>query len=102
VALKARSIAGRIITSWTLSASNNGTVFDILLTSTSYQQQVPPDLSASNNGTVFDTLLTSTSALTKPSLFEIDSPASYQYYKFSILASEGITGVGVQYMQLHT
>jgi len=53
------------------------------------------DLSTSYDGTVCDTQLTSTSrptlmgAVIKPSFFKIDTPASYEYYKFSILASEG-------------
>jgi len=54
---------------------------------------------------VLDTLLTSTSSLfeaaTIPSFFDIDTPTAYPYYKFSILSSEGTTGIGVQYMQVY-
>ena len=49
VALKARSILGKRITSWTISANNGGAVFDTLVTSTT---------------TLFG-------ATTAPSLFEI-------------------------------
>jgi len=79
LALKARSFLGKKITSWTISANNGGAVFDTLLTSTT---------------TLFG-------AATAPSFFEIDTPTAYQYYKFSILSSEGAPGIGVQYMQLY-
>ena len=80
VALKARSVAGKNITSWSLSASNDALTFQTLLTSTS-------------------ALL---GAATKPSFFEVNTPASYQYYKFTIVTSEGTPGIGIQYMQVYT
>jgi len=81
VAFKARPVAGRNITSWSITASNDGLTFDTLLSSET------------------NTLL---GAATKPSFFEIDTSTAYQYYRFNILASEGISGTGVQYMQLFT
>jgi hypothetical protein len=81
VALKARSVVGKIITSWSLTASNDGLTFEILSTST------------------ISTLL---GTATKPSFFEINTLTAYQYYRFNILASEGAPGIGVQYMQLYT
>jgi hypothetical protein len=80
VALKARSFVGKNLTSWSLTASNDGLTFETLLTPTS-------------------TLL---GAATKPSFFEIDTLTAYQYYRFNISMSEGAPGTGVQYMQLYT
>ena len=80
VALKAKSIAGKNITSWSISASHNGTTYETIFTSTS-------------------ALL---GAATKPSFVGIDNVAAYQYYRFNTLVSEGAPGVGVQYMQLYT
>ena len=80
VALNARSVAGKNITSWSISASNDALTFQSLLTSTSALLE----------------------AATKQSFFEINTPASYQYYKFTIITSEGTPGIGIQYMQVYT
>ena len=79
VALKARPIAGRNITAWNIAASNDGTTFTTLLTSTT-------------------ALLGSATA---PSFFNISTSTAYQYYRFNITASTGSTDVGVQVMQLY-
>ena len=81
VALKARFIVGKNITSWSITASKDGLTFETLATATT------------------STLL---GAATKPSFFEIDTLTSYQYYRFNILTSEGAPGTGAQYMQLYT
>jgi len=80
VALKARSITDKNITSWSISASHNETTYETIFTSTS-------------------ALLGSA---TTPTFFEIDSLVGYKYYRFNILASVGALGVGIQYMQLYT
>jgi len=80
VSLKARFVTGRNITSWSISASNDGLTFETLLTST----------------------IVLLGAATKPSFYEIDSLTAYRYYKFTILTSEGTPGTGIQYMQLYT
>jgi hypothetical protein len=79
IALKARPIAGRNITSWCLSGSIDGRLFTVLFTSTT-------------------ALL---GAATTPSFFEINTIA-YQYYLINILTSEGTPGVGIHAMQLYT
>ena len=81
VALKARFGAGKSITGWNLSASNNGTTFVTLFTSSS---------SAILDGTA-----------TYPSTFDINTSESYQYFRLNITASSGSTDVGLQYMQLY-
>ena len=81
VALKARSVVGKNLTSWSLTASNDGLTFETLSTSTT---------------------ITLLGTATKPSFFEIDTLTAYQYYRFNILTSEGAPGTGVQYMQLYT
>ncbi len=80
VALKARSFNGKNITSWSITASNDGLTFETLLTSTS--------------------ILLGTA--TKPSFFDFNTSPAYQYYRFNISTSEGAPGTGVQYMQLFT
>jgi uncharacterized membrane protein YcgQ (UPF0703/DUF1980 family) len=80
VALKARSFNGKNVTSWSITASNDGLTFETLLTSTSI-------------------LL---GAAIKPSFFDLNTSTAYQYYRFNISTSEGAPGTGVQYMQLFT
>jgi hypothetical protein len=80
VALKARSVAGRNVTSWSISASNDDRTFETLLTST--------------------TVLLG--AATIPSIFEIDTLTAYKYYMFNILTSEGTSNIGIHAMQLYT
>ena len=80
VALKARSFSGKNITTWSISASNDGTTYESIITSTT------PLLGAA----------------TTPTFFEINTSVAYQYYRFNILASVGTPGVGIQYMQLYT
>ena len=79
MALKTRSITGRNITSWSISASDDG---------------------------IYETIITSTSAslgtTTAPTFFKINTSAAYQYYKFNILESVGAPGVNIQHMQLYT
>jgi hypothetical protein len=79
LALKARPIVGRNITAWNLSATNDGTTFTTLLTSTIVLE----------------------GAATVPSFFDITTNDAYQIYRFNITASIGSTDVGVQYMQLY-
>ena len=82
VALKARSFVGKNITSWSLSASNDGLTFETLLLTTS----------AILSGTAM-----------KPTFFQIDTlTTAYKYYRFNISISEGAPGTGIQYMQLYT
>ena len=80
VALKARPMTGKNITSWSISASSDGTTFNTLFRSTS-------------------ALL---GAATTPTFIEIDTSVAYQYYRLNILESVGTPGVGIQYMQLFT
>jgi hypothetical protein len=79
ILLKARPIAGRNITAWNLSASNDGTNFTTLLTST--------------------TVLEGSAAA--PSFFNVTTNDAYQIYRLNITASVGSSDVGVQYMQLY-
>ena len=79
VALKARAITGRDITGWNLAASNDGTTFTILITSTT-------------------TLLGSATA---PTFVNVTTSTAYQYYRLNITSSTGSTDVGVQVFQLY-
>ena len=79
VMLKARPIAGRNITSWSITASNDDTTFEEILAST-------------------NVLL---GATTEPSFFEINTLTAYRYYSFNILTCEG-PNPGIQTMQLYT
>ena len=81
IALKARSgFPGRDITAWNLSASNDGTAFETLLTSTT-------------------ALLGSATFLT---FFEVQTSEAFQYYRLNITASIGSIDVGVELFQLYT
>jgi hypothetical protein len=77
IAVKSR--AGRDITSWNLSASNDGTAHTLLLNSTT-------------------ALLGS---LTAPTFIEVTANNAYQYYRLTITESSGSTDVGVQVFQLY-
>jgi hypothetical protein len=79
VALKARHIPGRDITNWNLTASNDGTAFVTLLTSTT-------------------TLLGSA---TEPTFFEVTTNETYQYFRLNITASNGSPDCGIQVFQLY-
>ena len=80
IALKARSgFPGRDITSWNLSASNDGTAFETLLTSTT-------------------ALLGSATFLT---FFEVAASEAFRYYRLNITESTGSNGVGVELFQLY-
>ena len=75
LALKARSVSGRNITSWSISASNDGLTLGTLLTST------------------ISILLGAAT---------IDVLAAYQYYKFNLLTCRDTPDTGVHYMILYT
>ena len=78
--MKARSgFPGRDITSWNLSASNDGTAFETVLTSTT-------------------TLLGSATFLT---FFEVTTSEAFQYYRLNITASTGSIDVEVELFQLY-
>lgn len=79
IALKARHIPGRDITAWNLSASNDGTEFTTVLTSTT-------------------ALLGSA---TTPTLFNVTTSEAFRYYRLNITASTGSNDVGVQVFQLY-
>jgi hypothetical protein len=79
VALKARNIQDKNITAWTLSAGNDENSLTPLLEST-------------------DALLGSTSG---PTFFNVNTTEAYQFYRFTITASTGGGGVGLQMMQLY-
>ena len=80
IALKARSgFSGRDITAWNLSASNDGTAFETLLTSTT-------------------ALLGSATA---PTFFEVTTSQAFRYYRLNITESTGSIDVGVQMFQIY-
>lgn len=80
VGLKARKNAGKDITAWTISASNDGTDFRTLLTST--------------------TVLFGSAHV--PTFIEVTAHNAYQYYRFTITESTGSNDVGVQVFQLYS
>jgi hypothetical protein len=80
IALKARSGShGRDITAWNLSASNDGTAFTMLLTSTT-------------------ALLGSA---TSPTFINVLTAEAFQYYRLNITANAGSNDIGVQVFQLY-
>ena len=79
IALKARSIRDRDITQWMLSASNDGSNFTNLLTSST-------------------ALL---GGATSPTFIEVDATEAFQFYRFTIISSTGPDDVGIQVMQLY-
>ena len=80
VGLKARKNAGKDITAWTISASNDGTDFRTLLTST--------------------TVLLGSAHM--PTFIEVTAHNAYPYYRFTITESTGSNDVGVQVFQLYS
>jgi hypothetical protein len=80
VGLKARKSAGKDITAWNITVSNDGTEFRTLLTSTTV-------------------LLGSASA---PTFIEVTTNYAYQYYRLTITESTGSNDVGVQVFQLYS
>jgi F5/8 type C domain len=79
VAIKARNMRDRDITAWILAASNNGTAFTTLLTST--------------------TVLLGSAAT--PTFIDVTANDKYQYYRLNVTSSTGSNDVGVQVFQLY-
>jgi hypothetical protein len=80
VGLKARKNAGKDITAWNITASNDGTDFRILINSTT------PLLGAA----------------TAPTFIEVTTNYAYQYYRLTITESTGSNDVGIQVFQLYS
>jgi hypothetical protein len=79
IALKARSVRDRDITTWNITASNNGTLFTNIVTSTA------PLLGSAN----------------APTFFDVTTNDAYQYYRLNVTGSTGSTEFGIQVLQLY-
>jgi hypothetical protein len=79
IALKARSIRDRDITTWNITASNDGILFTNLVAPTT-------------------PLLGSAIA---PTFFNVTTNDAYQYYRLNITGSTGSTEFGIQVLQLY-